>query len=60
MPTDIKFSISVLVAVVGAGAYYLETFVAERSDLGLMVVGLAGFMILAMWIFPETGSKKGD
>ena len=60
MPTDIKFSISVLVAVVGAGAYYLETFVAERSDLGLMVVGLAGFMILAMWIFPETGRKKGD
>ena len=60
MPTDIKLSISVLVAVVGAGAYYLETSLAERSDLGLMVTGLAGFMILAMWIFPETGRKKGD
>ena len=60
MPTNIKLTISVLVAIVGAGAYYLEASMAERSDLGLMAVGLAGFMILAMWIFPETGSKKGN
>ena len=60
MPTDIKLSISALVAVVGAGAYYLETSLAERSDLGFMVTGLAVFMILAMWIFPETRRKKGD
>ena len=60
MPTDIKLSISALVAVVGAGAYYLETSLAERPDLGFMVTGLAVFMILAMWIFPETGRKKGD
>ena len=60
MPTSIKLTISALVAIVGAAAYYLEAAMAERSDLGLMAVGLAGFMILAMWIFPETGSKKGN
>ena len=60
MPTNIKLSVSVLVAVVGAGAYYLETSLAERPDLGLMAAGLAAFMILAMWIFPETGRKKGN
>ena len=60
MPTNIKLTISALVAIVGAGAYYMEASMAERFDLGLMAVGLAGFMILAMWIFPETGSKKGN
>ena len=59
MPTNIKLFISALVAVVGAGAYYLEISVAERPDLGLLAAALAGFMIIAMWIFPETGSKKG-
>ena len=59
MPTNIKFFISALVAVVGAGAYYLETFIAERSDLGILATALAVFMIVAMWIFPETESKKG-
>ena len=59
MPTNIKFFISALVAVVGAGAYYLETFIAERSDLGILAAALAVFMIVAMWIFPETESNKG-
>ena len=59
MPTNIKLFISALVAVVGAGAYHLETSVVERPDLGLLAAVLAGFMIMAMWIFPETGSKKG-
>ena len=59
MPTNIKLFISVLVAVVGGGAYLLETSVAERLDLGILAAALATFMIIAMWIFPETGSKKG-
>ena len=48
------------IAVVGAGAYFLEASMAERADLGLIAIGLAGFMILAMWIFPETGSKNNN
>jgi len=60
MPTNIKLFISALVAVVGAGAYHMEISVAERPDLGLLAAALAGFMIIAMWIFPETGSKKGQ
>lgn len=59
MPTNIKFFISALVAVVGGGAYYVETSIAERSDLGNLAAALAFFMIIAIWIFPETGSKKG-
>ena len=38
----------------------MEISVAERPDLGLLAAALAGFMIIAMWIFPETGSKKGQ
>ena len=59
MPTNIKLFISALVAVVGGGAYHLETSVAERPDLGLLAAALAGFFFIALWIFPETGSKKG-
>ena len=59
MPTNIKLFISALVVIVGGVAYHLEASVAERSDLGLLAAALATFMIVAIWIFPETGNKKG-
>ncbi len=56
MPTGIKFTISVLVVLVGAVAYVLETQ-SGRDTLGWVAAGLAALMVLAMWIFPETGGK---
>jgi hypothetical protein len=29
-----------------------------RPEFGNFVLGLAAFMIVAMWVFPEAGGKK--
>jgi hypothetical protein len=31
-----------------------------RPEFGYVVIGTAIFMIVAMWMFPEAGVKKGD
>lgn len=60
MPSNIKAFISLLVAAVGVVALYLEVQ-AGRETVGWVALALAVGMILAMWIFPETGKKKeGD
>jgi len=59
MPSNIKAFISLLVAVVGIAALYLEVQ-AGRGTVGWVALALAAGMILAMWIFPETGKKKED
>ncbi len=56
MPPNIKAFISLLVAIVGAVAYWLERG-AGRPDLAWVAGALAAFMILAMWIFPEARRK---
>jgi Flp pilus assembly protein protease CpaA len=59
MPNDIKAVVSavaLLVAVVLA--YWSGSPI--RPEYGLFVIGAAIFMIIAMWIFPEAGVKKGD
>ena len=33
---------------------------AVRPEVGHFIVGTAIFMVVAMWIFPEAGVKKGD
>ncbi len=59
MPNHIKAMLSVVVLVVGAGMHMFEKD-AGNPDLSWIVSGLAVFMVLAMWIFPETGSRKGN
>jgi len=59
MPTNIKLMLSLFALAVGAGVHYWERQVGNEH-LSWLVAGLAVFMVLAMWIFPETGSKKGD
>lgn len=59
MPAGIKLGVSVVaLAVAGVFAYY--EWVTGRRDLTWVVVGTGIFMVLAMWIFPETRSNKED
>lgn len=59
MPNHIKAIISLLVAGVASAMFFYQ------QDIGLEVnkwvaVGLALFMILALWLFPEAKAKPAD
>lgn len=59
MPNDVKAVVSVLVAIIAAVlAYWSQSPI--RPDYGNFVMITAVFMVIAMWIFPEAGVKKGD
>ena len=59
MPTNIKISVSVIVALVGMGAFFLEQQFGDRV-VGEVAILLAVFMILSIWIFPETKGIDND
>ena len=59
MPVNIKISISVIVALVGMGTFFLEQRFGEMA-VGAVALLLAVFMILSMWIFPETKGVDND
>jgi hypothetical protein len=59
VPNNIKFTLSVIVLVVGAIIFYVEWRV-DGGAAGWVILGLAPFMVLAMWLFPETKKKEGD
>jgi membrane protein YdbS with pleckstrin-like domain len=57
MPSDVKAYVSAAVAIVAMVlAYWSGSPV--RPEFGNFVVATAAFMIVAMWIFPESGGKK--
>jgi hypothetical protein len=59
MPNDVKAIVSVIVLIVaGALAYWSGSPI--RSDYSTFLLVTAIFMVVAMWIFPEAGVKKGD
>ena len=59
MPNDVKAIVSLVVLIVAAVlAYWSGSPV--RHDLSTWVLATAVFMVVAMWIFPEAGVKKGD
>ena len=57
MPNYIKAALSVIVLIVGSVMHWYEK---ENGDahLSWLVAGLAVFMVMAMWIFPETNGSK--
>ena len=59
MPTDVKAIVS---AVVVAVALFLVWWSGSpiRPDFDKFVLFVAVFFVVAMWIFPEAGVKKGD
>ena len=59
MPNDVKAVVSVVVLVVAAIlAYWSGSPI--HPDFSTWVMGTGVFMVIAMWIFPEAGVKKGD
>ena len=59
MPNDVKAAISALALIVAAIlAYWSGSPI--HPDFSTWVMGTGVFMVIAMWIFPEAGVKKGD
>ena len=59
MPNDVKTVLSILVLIVAAIlAYWRGSPV--RPDCSTFVMVTAVFMVVAMWVFPEAGEKKGQ
>jgi hypothetical protein len=58
MSTDVKAAVSAVVIVVALGlAFWSGSPV--RPDFGKFVLFTAVFFVVAMWIFPEAGAKRG-
>lgn len=59
MPNDVKAIVSIVVLIVAAVlAYWRGSPI--RPDFATYIMITAVFMIVAMWVFPEAGVKKGD
>ena len=59
MPNDVKAFVSALTLIVAALlAYWSGSPI--RPEYGTFVIATDVFMVIAMWIFPEAGVKKGD
>jgi hypothetical protein len=59
MPNDVKAIVSVAVMIVAAVlAYWSGSPI--RPGFSTWIMGTAVFMVVAMWVFPEAGVKKGD
>ena len=59
MPNDVKAIVSVIVLIVAAVlAWWSGSPI--RPDFSTFVIVVAVFMVVAMWIFPEAGVKKGE
>jgi hypothetical protein len=59
MPNDVKAALSVVALIVAAVlAFWGGSPI--RPELSTFVIVTAVFMVVAMWVFPEAGVKKGD
>jgi len=59
MPNDVKAIVSAVTLIVaGVLAYWSGSPI--RPEYSTFVMGTAVFMVVAMWVFPEAGVKKGD
>ena len=59
MPNDVKAIVSVLVLIV-AGILSYWSGSPVKPDFATYIMVTAVFMVVAMWVFPEAGVKKGD
>ena len=59
MPNDVKTIVSIVLLIVAAIlAYWGGSPI--RPDFSTYIMITAVLMIVAMWMFPEAGVKKGD
>ncbi len=59
MPNDVKAFVSALFLIVAAILSYWSGS-PVRPEFATYIMVTAVFMVVAMWIFPEAGVKKGD
>jgi membrane protein YdbS with pleckstrin-like domain len=59
MPNDVKATVSALVLIVAAILSYWSGS-PVGPDFSTYIMVTAVLMVVAMWIFPEAGVKKGD
>lgn len=59
MPNNIRAILTVIVLLVGFAVFAIEHNAGE-AFLKWLALGLAAFMALAVWLFPEAKSKAGD
>jgi membrane protein YdbS with pleckstrin-like domain len=59
MPNDVKTVLSIVFLIVAAILAYWNGS-PIRPDFSTYIMVTAVFMVVAMWIFPEAGVKKGD
>jgi len=58
MPTDVKAAVSAVVILVALGLAFWSGSPVRPEFHGFMLL-TAAFFVVAMWIFPEAGGKKG-
>ena len=59
MPNDVKAIVSVVFMIVAAILAYWQGS-PIRPEFSTFVMITAALSVVAMWIFPEAGVKKGD
>ncbi len=59
MPNDVKAIVSVVTLLAASAFAWWEATVAQVVP-AWFVIAFAAFAVVAMWIFPEAGVKKGD
>jgi hypothetical protein len=59
MPNDVKAIVSIVTLVAALAFAYWEATIGHAVP-AWFVVAFAVFAVIAMWIFPEAGVKKGD
>ncbi len=59
MPAHLKFLLSLIVCAVAGAMYYLEARDGDTT-VAWVAVGLGAFMIVAVWLFPETRRAERD
>ena len=58
MPNDVKAIVSVVTLVAALAFAYWEAAIGQAVP-AWFIIAFAVFAIVAMWIFPEAGVKKG-
>jgi len=59
MPNDVKAMVSAVTLIAALAFAYWEATAAQAVP-AWFIIGFAIFAVIAMWIFPEAGVKKGD
>ena len=60
MPNDVKAIVSLVTVLVAFGFAHYSANYGGKPHLYWLVIGFGLFAVIAMWVFPEAGVKKGD